>query len=124
MSYLITTTDPHRRRLWQRLFGQETLPVLHPYPRWQWLPGHQRETLAYDLALKALPAGARDRLAAYVAWRAGWPYDYAQTAVKGGWAIPAANCRPAAQKREPLPASARPHQPSLPFAGATVSASQ
>ena len=93
MTYLITTTDTHRRQLWRHLFGRETLPVLAPRPRWQWLPGRQVETLAYDLNMKALPDGALARLAAYVARRADWPYNYAKTAVQSGWAITAVNCQ-------------------------------
>lgn len=92
MTHLITTTNSRRRQLWQQLFGQDTLPVLHPRPRWQWLPGRQTEALAYDLDLQALPDGALARLAAYVAQRSGWPYDYAKAAVQGGWAILATNC--------------------------------
>ncbi len=93
MTYLITTSDSHRRHLWRHLFGRETLPVLAPRPRWQWLTGRQAETLAYDLDMKALPEGAMARLAAYVARRADWPYAYAKTAVQSGWAIKAANCQ-------------------------------
>lgn len=89
----ITTTDRRRRALWQRLFGTDVLPVLHPYPRWQWLPGHEFEVLAYDLDVQALPDGALARLAAYVAERSGWPYSYAKAAVQGGWAITATNCQ-------------------------------
>ncbi len=93
MTYLITTTDPQRRRLWRHLFGKTTLPVMAPRPRWQWLPGRPHEALAYDLDMKALPSGAAARLAAYVAQQAGWPYAYAKAAVQGGWAITAVNCR-------------------------------
>jgi len=92
MTWLITTTDTRRRQLWQHLFGRDTLPVLHPRPRWQWLPGHQAEVLAYDLDVQALPDGALARLAAYVAERSGWSYDYAKAAVRGGWPIKAMNC--------------------------------
>lgn len=98
----ITTTDARRRTLWLRLFGTAVLPVLHPRPRWQWLPGHQYEALAYDLDVGALPGGAPDRLAAYVARRAGWPYDYARAAVQGGWAITAVNCRLATESEKPV----------------------
>jgi hypothetical protein len=93
MTYLITTTDPQRRQLWRHLFGKAALPVLAPRPRWQWLAGRPNEVLAYDLDVNALPAGAVSRLAAYVARRAGWPYEYAKAAVQGGWAVTAVNCR-------------------------------
>lgn len=93
MTWLITTTDVQRRQLWQHLFGRDTLPVLAPRPRWQWLPGRQFEALAYDLDVQALPDGALARLAAYVAERSGWPYSYAKAAVRGGWAILATNCQ-------------------------------
>ena len=99
MTYLISTTNSRRSQLWLRLFGQDTLPVLHPRPRWQWLPGRQSEALAYDLDVQALPDGALARLAAYVAQRSGWPYDYAKAAVQGGWAILATNCYLAEEQR-------------------------
>jgi len=115
MTYLITTSDPHRRQLWRHLFGRDTLPVLTSRPRWQWLTGRQVETLAYDLDMKALPEGAVARLAAYVARRADWPYSYAKTAVQSGWTISAAGCRLLLEEetsvriaKAPLPASALP----------------
>lgn len=116
MTWLITTTDAQRRQLWQHLFGRDTLPVLAPRPRWQWLPGRQFEALAYDLDVQALPDGALARLAAYVAQRSGWPYDYAKAAVQGGWAITATNCQ-LVTNEEPvesdIPSPARFVQPSL-----------
>lgn len=98
MTWLITTTDVQRRLLWQHLFGRDTLPVLHPRPRWQHLVGRQNEVLAYDLDVQALPDGALARLAAYVAERSGWPYNYAKAVVQGGWPITAVNCSTVEEK--------------------------
>ena len=88
----ITTTNPLRRAIWQRLFGTDTLPVKSPRPRWQCIaPGD--ETLAYDLDTSRLVNGQISRLAAYVAKRAGWSYGVALAEVTRGWPIPAANCQ-------------------------------
>jgi hypothetical protein len=101
MTWLITTTDTQRRQLWQHLFGRDTLPVLHPRPRWQWLPGREFEALAYDLDVAALHPMAVARLADYVGERAGWPYQYAKAAVEGGWPITAVNCS-TVEKEKPV----------------------
>ena len=65
MGYYITTTDPNRRAIWQRLFGLDRLPVMSPRPRWQVGRGEFRETeiLAYDLDASRLHWMAKDRAA-------------------------------------------------------------
>lgn len=65
MSYYVTTADPQRRARWQRLFGVERLPVLHPRPRWQVGRGEFREQefLAYDLDCSRLHWMALSRAA-------------------------------------------------------------
>lgn len=90
-TFAITTTDPARRRHWQRLFGRDTLPVRARRPRWVEIPGLGRQ-LAYDLDLGALHPGQVYRLAAHVARRLGWPYETAVAEVERGWPIRAAGC--------------------------------
>ena len=89
----IITTNPHRQRVWQRLFGQDRLPVRTAVPRWQHLPGRSDSVLAYDLDLARLHAAQVERLAGYVARRAGWPYQTALAEIRRGWPIEAAGCR-------------------------------
>lgn len=87
----IETTNTHRRRKWQQLFGSDRLPVKASRPRWQHLSvGH--ETLAYDLDASWLPAGARDRFAHYIARRQGLPYAVACRTIDG-WPVKATGCR-------------------------------
>lgn len=65
MSYYVTTSSPTRRARWQRLFGVDRLPVVHPRPRWQVGRGEFRETgfLAYDLDTARLHWMAQRRAA-------------------------------------------------------------
>jgi len=65
MSYYVTTSDPTRRARWQRLFGVDRLPVLHPRPRWRVGRGELREVeyLAYDLDATRLHWMAQRRAA-------------------------------------------------------------
>lgn len=96
----IITTNPHRQRIWQRLFGQDRLPVRAIVPRWQHLPGRRDSTLAYDLDVTRLHAAQVERLAGYVARRAGWPYQTALAEILRGWPIEAAGCRPDHEEAE------------------------
>lgn len=73
----VTTTNPHRQRTWQHLFGQTRLPVKTAVPRWQHLPRRPDAVLAYDLDLDRLHPAQVERLAAYIARRANWPYHAA-----------------------------------------------
>lgn len=99
----IRSTSQARTALWERLFGMNTLPVLHAQPRLQQLPG-VGGVLAYDLDLQALHISARRRLAAHVYRRVGRPYaDVArdlETAVS--WPIDARGCETAVEEKRPF----------------------
>lgn len=115
----ITTSDPRRRDLWLRLFGEEWLPVKAARPRWQVTRGELNETeiLAFDLDAVRLPAGARERFAHYVARKTDQSYAAAAQQVDG-WPLKAAGCvvetavsdswqkRPFVFAREPIGAAA------------------
>lgn len=84
--FYVTTSEPARRRTWQRIFGSERLPVLHPSPRV--VEVHAGSVPAYDLALAALSDAQRMRLAAHVARRPGWDYFTARLEIETAVAWP------------------------------------
>jgi hypothetical protein len=89
----IATSSQARAALWKRLFGASELPVLHPEPRLQQIPGVGAK-MAYDLDLTALHGFARLRLAAHVARRTGMDYALVSQDVMTmvSWPIRAEGC--------------------------------
>lgn len=88
MNYIVTT-NPERRRLWQRIFDTDKLPVKSSQPRLMCLPA-QGELLAYDLDAKSLHQFSLIRFADYLTNKYG--LDAAIVDVDG-WPILAEDCR-------------------------------
>ncbi len=102
-TYLITTQDGDRRRLWQRIFGSDKLPVKTPQPRPMCLEPGKPEVLAYDLDADALHSFQVKRFAAVLARRGnGWTYQDAEHAIRAGWPILAEGTEQVTKKRPSL----------------------
>ena len=65
--HLVTTSDPRRAALWDRIFGCEALPVKHHTPRWQERESGVGQVLAYDLDTARLTPMQRARFASHLA---------------------------------------------------------
>ncbi len=98
--HFITTTSQARAARWDRIFGADTLPVLHAQPRHQQMQG-RGVILAYDLDMRALHPFARRRLAAHVARRTGRDYGDVWNGMKAAisWPIDAVDCAVVSSKR-------------------------
>lgn len=81
----VTPTSEQRAATWRRLFGTDTLPVLHDRPRLQ--ETRRGSVEAYDLAVEALTGWQLARLAAYVANRTGQLYADVLADVAAGWPL-------------------------------------
>ena len=87
----ICCNAPHRRRLWQQLFGTDRLPVRSEKPRW--ICDLAGERLVYDLDLDRLRPGAVYRLAGYVARRKQRPYALVLSDIQAtGFWVDATGC--------------------------------
>lgn len=92
MSVFITTTDPQRLAIWQRLFGVDRLPVKSDTPRWRVERdsfGREANVLGYDLDASRVHWMARERFAHYVSRKTGHSYRGSDI---DGWLIKAAGC--------------------------------
>ena len=85
---LLTTTDRRRAALWEKIFGSDTLPVMHAAPRWQHMQGRGNEVLAYDLDTSRLTAMQRARFASHLAKVSGRPYSAAHAEIDNGSTYP------------------------------------
>jgi len=72
MVYQVTTTNPKRSRLWDRIFNTEALPVSQGKPRLVRDPAG--DYYGYDLLISALHPMQIARLAAWAAEETGQPY--------------------------------------------------
>jgi hypothetical protein len=101
MTYWITSTSAARGRLWQRLTGQDCLPVTTQRPI-EFRFGDERMT-AYILDAAKLHPMAVRRVAGYVAKRNGIGYDTAVGMLADGWLIPAEDCELVGAQQEGQP---------------------
>ena len=85
---LITTTDSRRAALWEKIFGSDTLPIVHAAPRLQHMQGRGSEVLAYDLDTSRLTAMQRARFASHLARVSGRPYEAAYAEIDNGASYP------------------------------------
>jgi hypothetical protein len=91
--YRITTTDPQRQALWNRLFGLSALPVRSPYPV-EMVAADGGAGWFYELDNDAMQPWQLYRLAGYISARCwGVSHEAALDQVQGGWFISANDCK-------------------------------
>lgn len=83
-AFFITALGQRRRARWERIFGDDRLPVVFPEPRLQALEPGRPEVLAYDLDARALHPMQRERLASHLAATHGLRHDDARALVENG----------------------------------------
>ena len=86
--HLVTTSDPRRAALWDRIFGCEALPVKHHTPRWQERESGVGQELAYDLDTARLTPMQRARFASHLARIERRSYAATSAEVNGGRPFP------------------------------------
>lgn len=91
MPYIIRTTDPRRRHVWQRIFSKETLPVTERKPHFVFDP-EGRQLPVYNLDLSQVLPAQLDRLAAWRSRRDGRDYNIVRAEMSKYVLIAAADC--------------------------------
>ena len=74
--------------MWDRVFGTDHLPVMHPAPRWQVVQGRAFEVLAYDLDTSRLTEWQRIRFADHLARLSKRPFAAALREINSGALYP------------------------------------
>ena len=90
--FTVTICDPHRRAVFESVFGTATVHPVSPFPAQADLPGHPDEPV-YMLDLELITPEQRERLVSYLAEGFGVPAEEVDVLLDDhGVPIPADDC--------------------------------